>query len=131
MGATEAQATKILVVEDAREFSTTIERVLTADGFEVEVVADGLEAVERTASFEPAMVVLDLGLPTLDGVEVCRRIRAFSDAYVIMLTARDDETDILIGLAVGADDYLVKPFKVASCWRGFTRCCGALDRLPA
>lgn len=102
--------TKALVVEDAREFAILITRALRDDGFEVEEVGDGLEAVDRARTFQPDVVLLDLGLPSLDGVEVCRQIRGFSDAYVIMLTARDDETDVLIGLAVGADDYLAKPF---------------------
>lgn len=83
---------------------------LERDGFEVSVVHDGLEAVKLAREVDPDIVVLDLGLPGIDGVEVCRQLRTFSDAYVVMLTARSDEVDTLIGLSVGADDYVTKPF---------------------
>ena len=83
---------------------------LEREGFEVEQVHDGLAALEQARDFDPDVVILDLGLPGLDGVEVCRRLRTFSDAYVVMLTARSDEVDTLIGLSVGADDYMTKPF---------------------
>ena len=76
----------------------------------METAADGEAAVELARSVAPSVIVLDLGLPKLDGVEVCRRIRTFSDAYVVMLTAKADEVDKLIGLSVGADDYMTKPF---------------------
>ena len=74
------------------------------------MVHDGLHAAVTARETDPDVVVLDLGLPSLDGVEVCRRLRTFSDAYVVMLTARSDEVDTLIGLSVGADDYMTKPF---------------------
>lgn len=80
---------------------------------------DGLSAVTLAREVDPDLLVLDLGLPGLDGVEVCRQIRTFSDAYVVMLTARSEEVDKLIGLSVGADDYMTKPFSPASCPRGF------------
>lgn len=83
---------------------------LEHDGFEVAVVHDGLDAVDTARRTDPDVVVLDLGLPGLDGLEVCRRLRTFSDAYVVMLTARTEEVDTLIGLSVGADDYMTKPF---------------------
>lgn len=78
--------------------------------FEVEVAHDGPAGVHAARTLDPDVVILDLGLPGMDGVEVCRTLRTFSDAYVVMVTARDDEVDKLIGLSVGADDYLTKPF---------------------
>src|SRR3546814_7547418 len=99
-----------MVVEDETQLAGLIGSYLERDGFEVAVVHDGLEAVEAARAVDPDVVVLDLGLPSLDGVEVCRQLRTFSDAYVVMLTARSEEVDTLIGLSVGADDYLTKPF---------------------
>ena len=83
---------------------------LEADGFVVQSASDGEQALILARQHLPDVVVLDLGLPGIDGIEVCRALRTFSDAYVIMLTARADEVDKLIGLSVGADDYLTKPF---------------------
>jgi DNA-binding response OmpR family regulator len=83
---------------------------LERDGFETTLTHDGLHAVLTARDVDPDVVILDLGLPTLDGIEVCRQIRTFSDAYVVMLTARSEEVDTLIGLSVGADDYITKPF---------------------
>ena len=83
---------------------------LERDGFEVTITGDGAEAVALASRIDPDVIVLDLGLPGLDGVEVCRRIRTHSDTYIVMLTARTDEVDMLIGLSVGADDYMTKPF---------------------
>jgi len=99
-----------MVVEDEISLATLLGNYLERDGFEVSVVHDGLKAVETARIFDPDIVVLDLGLPSLDGVEVCRQLRTFSNAYVVMLTARSDEIDTLIGLSVGADDYMTKPF---------------------
>jgi DNA-binding response OmpR family regulator len=99
-----------MVVEDETQLAGLIGSYLERDGFEVTVVHHGLEAVEAAHAVDPDVVVLDLGLPGLDGVEVCRQLRTFSDAYVVMLTARTEEIDTLIGLSVGADDYLTKPF---------------------
>jgi DNA-binding response OmpR family regulator len=84
--------------------------VLRREGFVVEVAADGPAALAAAHSFEPEVVVLDIGLPGMDGVEVCRRLRTFTDAYVVMVTGRQEEVDKLIGLSVGADDYVTKPF---------------------
>jgi len=103
-------ATRALVVEDEVEMATVIGDYLEREGFEVHISHDGLDAVATAREFDPDIVVLDLGLPGQDGVEVCRQLRTFSDAYVVMLTARTDEIDTLIGLSVGADDYLTKPF---------------------
>jgi len=101
---------RALVVEDEPELAGLVASYLQRDGFEVAVVHDGQQAVDAAREVDPDVVVLDLGLPGLDGVEVCRRLRTFSDAYVVMLTARSDEVDTLIGLSVGADDYMTKPF---------------------
>jgi len=101
---------RVLVVEDAAEFREMIAEQLTRDGFRVESVANGSTAVEVARRTNPDVIVLDLGLPDLDGVEVCRVIRTFSQAYVVMLTGRDGEVDKLVGLSVGADDYMTKPF---------------------
>ena len=102
--------TKVLVVEDTTEFQQMLEASLSSAGFSVVFAGDGESALQRAEADEPDVVVLDLGLPGIDGVEVCRRLRTFSDAYVIMLTSRDGEVDRLIGLAVVADDYMSKPF---------------------
>jgi DNA-binding response OmpR family regulator len=99
----------ILVVEDAPEVTTALLHVLRGDGFTAECVHTGLDALEavRTNSYD--VIVLDVGLPDIDGVEVLRRLRAFSDAFVILLTARNDSADRIIGLSAGADDYVAKP----------------------
>ena len=85
---------------------------MAAEGWRVEVAADGLTAVAAAARLNPDVVVLDVMLPGIDGLEVCRRIQAERPVPVIMLTARDDETDMLVGLGVGADDYMTKPFSM-------------------
>lgn len=109
-GARAPSGMRALVVEDEKELAGLLGSYLERDGFEVSVVHDGLDAVDVGRKIDPDVVVLDLGLPGLDGIEVCRRLRTFSDAYVVMLTARTDEVDTLIGLSVGADDYMTKPF---------------------
>jgi DNA-binding response OmpR family regulator len=101
---------KILVVDDEPPMVELVRGYLVREGWAVETARDGIRALEMTRSEHPDVVVLDLMLPGLDGLEVCRQIRTFSDAYVVMLTARSEEVDKLIGLAVGADDYLTKPF---------------------
>jgi DNA-binding response OmpR family regulator len=101
---------RVLVVEDEQLLADLVGDYLRREGFEVEQVGDGAAALKRAREFRPDVVVLDVGLPVLDGVEVCRELRRFTDCYVIMLTARRDELDKLVGLAVGADDYLTKPF---------------------
>jgi DNA-binding response OmpR family regulator len=103
---------RILVVEDERAIAEAVAARLRAEGFAVEVAADGPGAVAAARRSRPDLVVLDIMLPGFDGLEVCRRIQAERPVPVIMLTARDDETDLLVGLAVGADDYLTKPFSV-------------------
>ncbi len=98
------------MVDDEVALAQIIASYFKKDGFEVRQSHDGLEAVAAALEFKPDFIVLDLMLPGLNGVEVCKEIRKFSDAYIIMLTARDEEIDKIIGLAVGADDYMVKPF---------------------
>lgn len=109
-GARPLSGRRALVVEDERELAELVGSYLRREGFEVTLSHDGTEAVGVAREVDPDVVVLDLGLPGLDGVEVCRQLRTFSDAYVVMLTARTEEVDTLIGLSVGADDYVTKPF---------------------
>lgn len=101
---------RVLVVDDERPLAEVVSGYLERDGFEVTQAYDGQDAVDLARSVDPDVVVLDLGLPRLDGIEVCRLLRTFSDCYVVMVTARSEEVDTLIGLSVGADDYLTKPF---------------------
>jgi DNA-binding response OmpR family regulator len=101
---------RALVVDDEVALARLVAGYLARGGFDVEVAFDGSKAVTTARGFEPDLVVLDVILPGLDGIEVCRELRAFSDCYVIMLTARVDEREKLAGLATGADDYLTKPF---------------------
>jgi DNA-binding response OmpR family regulator len=104
------QRPRILVVDDEAPIRELVRGYLEREGFEVETATDGLAAVDAVRASAPDVVVLDVMLPGLDGIEVCRTIRTFSDAYVLMLTARGEEIDRIVGLTVGADDYLVKPF---------------------
>jgi DNA-binding response OmpR family regulator len=104
------QPPRILVVDDEAPIVDLVRGYLEREGFAVESAADGPSAVEAVRTSAPDVVVLDVMLPGLDGIEVCRQIRTFSNAYVLMLTARGEEIDRIMGLTVGADDYLVKPF---------------------
>lgn len=107
-----APAPCVLVVEDDPTINQALADRFVAEGFEVVRAHDGPEAVAAHAAHAPHVVVLDLMLPGFDGLEVCRRIQADRPVPVLMLTARDDESDILVGLGVGADDYLTKPFRM-------------------
>jgi len=100
----------ILVVDDDARLGASLRRALAYEGYAVEVVADGPGALVAARDRAPDLVVLDVMLPGLDGVEVCRRLRAGSDVAILMLTARDAVSDRVAGLDAGADDYLVKPF---------------------
>ena len=100
----------ILVVEDEQAIASFVAAYLRKDGFAVQMTASGREALSLVGSDPPSLVILDLMLPDLDGMEVCRRIREASTLPVLMLTARDDDLDKIAGLEVGADDYLTKPF---------------------
>ena len=101
---------KVLVVDDEPPIVDLVTGYLEREGWSVASAGDGREALDAVRRLAPDVVVLDVMLPSLDGVEVCRQLRAFSDAYVLMLTARGEEIDRIMGLTVGADDYLVKPF---------------------
>ncbi len=101
---------RVLVVDDERALAGVVASYLEREGFLVTQAHDGPSAVELAERVDPDVVVLDIMLPGFDGLEVCRRLRRFSDAYVVMLTARDEQVDKIVGLTVGADDYLVKPF---------------------
>lgn len=110
MSAAPGAERRAVVVEDDEDIRSLIEFTLTSQGFEVRSVESGLEGVEAVRTFNPDLVTLDLGLPGIDGIETCRRIRETSDVYIVMITARDEEIDRLIGLETGADDFLSKPF---------------------
>ena len=103
---------RVLVVDDEVALAGMVAAYLTRAGFDVTTAHSGTDAVAMVRSQQPDVVVLDLGLPGLDGIEVCRQIRTFSDCYVIVVTPRHEEVDKLIGLSVGADDYVTKPFSV-------------------
>lgn len=111
-GGTGQPARRILVVDDEVTIAESVAARLRAEGFTVDLAHDGPGAVAAAAAGEPDLVVLDVMLPGFDGLEVCRRIQADRHVPVLMLTARTDETDQLIGLGVGADDYLTKPFSM-------------------
>jgi DNA-binding response OmpR family regulator len=107
----DAMATgKVLIVEDEPIVSEVVERYLIREGFEVAIARDGQAALEQARELGPDLVILDLMLPKLDGLEVCRELRKESSVAIIMLTAKGEESDRILGLGLGADDYLVKPF---------------------
>lgn len=101
---------RVLVVDDEVPLTGVVGSYLVREGFEVSVAHTGPDAVDMARTERPDLIVLDVMLPGFDGIEVCRRVRTFSDTYIIMLTARDSEVDKVLGLSMGADDYLVKPF---------------------
>ena len=102
--------TSVLVVDDEPNLVDLVKGYLEREGYAVHFASDGPSAVDRARELRPDLVVLDVMLPGFDGFEVCRRLRQFTDAYVLMLTARGEEIDRIVGLEVGADDYLTKPF---------------------
>lgn len=110
--ATPGAQRRILVVEDDPTILDAIAARLSAEGFLVQTAADGPAAVDAAGGFQPDVLILDVMLPGFDGLEVCRRVQAQRPVPVLMLTARDDETDMLVGLGVGADDYMTKPFSM-------------------
>lgn len=101
---------RVLIVDDERALAQVLGSYVVRAGYQVYYAADGPTAIAAARELDPEVILLDLGLPGLDGIEVCRQVRTFSDCYILMLTARDDETDRIIGLGVGADDYIGKPF---------------------
>lgn len=106
----ELRPIRILVVDDEPPIVELLAGYLEREGWSVTSAGNGLDALDAVRREEPDVIVLDVMLPGLDGVEVCRQLRAFSDAYILMLTARGEEIDRIVGLTMGADDYLVKPF---------------------
>ena len=105
-------ARRILLVDDEPSIQKMLLHALEREGFQVHAVGDGEEALEAFGAYEPHLIILDIMLPKIDGTEVCRRIRSQSDVPIIMLTAKDDEIDRVVGLELGADDYVTKPFAV-------------------
>ena len=105
-----ANAQSVLVVEDEASIASFVSLYLKNAGYEVRTAANGTEALASAEREKPSLIVLDLMLPDIDGIEICRRIRQKSDVPILMLTARDEDVDKIIGLEVGADDYLTKPF---------------------
>ena len=105
-----AGAQTVLVVEDEASIASFVSLYLKNAGYDVRAVTTGNAALTQVAAEQPALIILDLMLPDLDGIEICRRIRKTSDVPILMLTARDEDVDKIIGLEVGADDYLTKPF---------------------
>lgn len=103
-------AARVLVVEDAPEYVDLIVPLLRREGHLVSVARDGDDAITVARATAPDLIVLDLALPGTDGIDVCRQVRSFSDAYIIMVTSRAEEVDRVVGLELGADDYLTKPF---------------------
>ena len=101
---------RVLMVDDEVDLAQLVAGYLRKAGLQVAVRHAGAHAVAAVRDFTPDVLVLDLGLPGVDGIEVCRQVRTFSDCHVLMLTARDDEVDKIVGLSVGADDYVTKPF---------------------
>jgi DNA-binding response OmpR family regulator len=102
---------RVLVVEDDDEIAQVLQRSLRLDGYDVRIAGDGEAALDQAAAYHPDLVILDLGLPKLDGIEVARRLRSADDVPILMLTARDAVEARVEGLDSGADDYLVKPFE--------------------
>ena len=100
----------VLVVEDEASIASFVAMYLRNAGYEVQVAPNGRDALTKAENSTPSLIVLDLMLPDIDGIEVCRRIRQRSDVPILMLTARDEDVDKIVGLEVGADDYLTKPF---------------------
>jgi DNA-binding response OmpR family regulator len=100
----------VLVVEDDPRITDVLEYALKAEGYKVQTAQRGREGIEIAKHFSPNLIVLDVGLPDVDGFEVCRSVRTFSDVPIIFLTSRSDEIDRVVGLEIGGDDYVVKPF---------------------
>lgn len=115
----------LLLVEDDRDVADALGMALRDEGWRVEHVADGVSGLKRAASGEHDLVILDVRLPGLDGLELCRELRRTSQVPVLFLTARGAETDKVVGLEIGGDDYLVKPFSISELRCGCGRCCGA------
>jgi two-component system response regulator RegX3 len=118
----------ILVVDDEQSYRDALRVALEREGFRVEVAADGAEAIARFDAVRPALVLLDVMLPRISGIDVCRELRSRSQVPIIMVTARNAEIDAVVGLEVGADDYVTKPFRLREL---IARVRAALRRVPA
>lgn len=118
----------VLVVDDEASYRDALSMALTAEGFSVETAADGVEALEKFERYRPALILLDVMLPRVSGIDVCRKIRTTSRVPIIMVTAKGSEIDAVVGLEVGADDYVSKPFRLREL---VARVRAALRRGPA
>lgn len=118
----------VLVVDDEQSYREALSVALEREGFSVELAADGIEALERFDEVSPALVLLDVMLPKLSGIDVCRELRSRSRVPIIMVTARDAEIDAVVGLEIGADDYVTKPFRLREL---VARVRAGLRRVPA
>ena len=116
---------RVLVVEDDEDIAQVLQRSLRIEGYEVRCASDGIAALEQGRTFAPDLVILDLGLPKMDGLEVARELREHDDVPILILTARDALESRVEGLDSGADDYLVKPFERQELWLACAPCCAA------
>ena len=128
-------AQTVLIADDDAQIRELLELYLVKEGFAVEQAADGAEAILKAQQLKPDLIILDIMMPVLDGMEVCRQVRKFSRVPVIMLTARVEDEDRIMGLELGADDYVAKPFNPRELIARARRCCGGPRatnrRLPA
>ncbi len=113
----------ILIADDNADITDVLAAYVKKEGYEPVIAADGEEALRLFRQYEPVAVLLDVMMPKEDGYEVCRKIRAASDAPVILITARGEDFERVMGLDIGADDYIVKPFPRMRSWQGYARCC--------
>jgi DNA-binding response OmpR family regulator len=123
----------ILVVDDEKHISQLVRMYLTSEGFTVEVAQDGKEALEKARSVKPNLIILDLMLPEIGGLDVCKQLRRDSDVPIIILTARGDDVDRIVGLEIGADDYVSKPFnprELVARVKAVLRRSAPVDRIP-
>ncbi len=119
-------AQTVLVVEDEIKIANIVQEYLEDSGFKVHVIDNGLEVVDWVKQHSVDLVLLDVMLPGKDGLQICKEVRAFSQVPIIMLTAKVEEIDRILGLELGADDYVCKPFSLGNCWRGLRPCFGAV-----
>jgi DNA-binding response OmpR family regulator len=125
--------TTILVVDDEKHISQLVRMYLTSEGFTVEIAQDGKEALDKARQLKPGLIVLDLMLPEVSGLDVCKQLRRESDVPIIILTARGDDVDRIVGLEIGADDYVSKPFnprELVARVKAVLRRASPADRIP-